>query len=116
MNNKYVMNPNCCKFPCPVEVTLGIISGKWKILILYHLLTGKKRFNELQRALHTVTHRTLSLQLRDLEKDGMITRTVYPEVPPRVEYELTSLGLSLKPIIQAMHNWGVDYQSNFGNN
>lgn len=101
---------NCTNNPCPVETTLNIISGKWKGVIIFRLLGGKKRFNELQKIIGNVTHRTLTLQLRDLENDGIIKRTVYPEVPPRVEYELTPLGQSMKPIIQSIFDWGVSYQ------
>lgn len=104
------MNPNCTNQPCPVETTLNILSGKWKIVILYRLLAGKKRFNELKRMMDSITHRTLTLQLRDLERDGIVKRTVYAEVPPRVEYELSELGLSMEPIIKAMYDWGVNYQ------
>lgn len=100
----------CPQTICPVETTLNIISGKWKGVILYRLLSGKKRFNELKRLMETVTHRTLTLQLRELEQDGVVKRTVYPEVPPRVEYELTDLGFSMQPIIQAIYDWGTDYQ------
>lgn len=104
------MNPNCTSQPCPVETTLKIMSGKWKVIILFRLLGGKKRFNELKHLMENVTHRTLTLQLRELERDGVLTRTVYAEVPPRVEYELTPIGLSMKPIIQAMYDWGIAYQ------
>ena len=100
----------CTHKPCPVETTLQIISGKWKGIILYRLLGGKKRFNELQRLMTTVTHRALTLQLRELEQDVIVKRTVYAEVPPRVEYELTELGHSMHPIIQAIYDWGSDYQ------
>ncbi|OOM79686.1 helix-turn-helix domain-containing protein [Clostridium sp. BL-8] len=103
--------PDCPNHPCPVETTLNIISGKWKGIILYRLLGGKKRFNELKRLIPSVTHRTLTLQLRELERDRILKRTVYAEVPPRVEYELTDLGLSMSPIIKAMYDWGLNYQS-----
>lgn len=103
---------DCSNQPCPVETTLNIISGKWKGIILFRLLGGKKRFNELQRQMSAITHRTLTLQLRELERDGIVKRTVYAEVPPRVEYELTDLGLSMKPIIQSIYDWGADYQKN----
>ncbi len=96
--------------PCAVEITLNIISGKWKGIILYRLLDGKKRFNELKRRIPNVTHRTLTLQLRELEADGILKRTVYAEVPPRVEYELTELGLSMTPILKAIYDWGVSYR------
>ncbi|MDT8718784.1 helix-turn-helix transcriptional regulator [Clostridium sp. 19966] len=106
------INSNCGGRPCPVETTLNLISGKWKGIILYRLLGGKKRFNELKRLMPNVTHRTLTLQLRELEADGIIKRTVYAEVPPRVEYELTDLGTSMSPIIQSMYDWGTKYQDN----
>lgn len=108
---RHAMNPNCTNQPCPIETTLDIIGGKWKGVILYRLLGGKRRFNELQRLCKHVTQRTLTLQLRALERDGLITRTIYAEVPPRVEYELTPLGHSMEPIIQAIYDWGVDYEA-----
>lgn len=110
--NKETINQNCQVNPCPVETTLNIISGKWKGIILYRLLGGKIRFNELQRMMSNITHRSLTIQLRQLEQDGIVKRTVYPEVPPRVEYELTPLGLSMKPIIKAMYDWGLNYHKN----
>ena len=106
-----IMYPDCPNHPCPVETTLNIISGKWKGIILYRLLGGKKRFNELKRLIPNVTHRTLTLQLRELERDKVVKRTIYAEVPPRVEYELTTIGLSMSPIIQSMYNWGLNYQN-----
>ncbi|WP_058301122.1 winged helix-turn-helix transcriptional regulator [Gorillibacterium timonense] len=110
--SEQAMSPDCPHARCPVETTLNIMSGKWKGIILYRLLGGKKRFNELKRLMDNVTHRTLTLQLRELEQDGVVKRTVYAEVPPRVEYELTELGYSMKPIIQSMFDWGLDYQKN----
>lgn len=106
------MTPNCCEGPCPVEVTLNILSGKWKGLILYRLLGGKKRFGELKKMLPAITQRTLTLQLRSLEEDGIIKRTVYPEIPPKVEYELTKVGESMSPIVQSMYDWGREYMKN----
>ena len=93
---------------CPVETTLSLIGGKYKALILWHLSGGTLRFNQLQKAV-TATPRMLTLQLRELENDGLITRTVYPEVPHRVEYTMTDLGRSLMPILTAMRNWGAGY-------
>ena len=93
---------------CPVETTLSLIGGKYKALILWHLSAGTLRFSQLQKAV-TATPRMLTLQLRELENDGLISRTVYPEVPPRVEYAMTDLGRSLMPILSAMRNWGTDY-------
>ena len=94
---------------CPVESTLRVIDGKWKVLLLYHLLNGLKRFNELHRLLSGISPRTLARQLRELERDGIIRRKVYPEIPPRVEYSLTSLGKSLEPLLMAMDAWGEGF-------
>lgn len=91
---------------CPVETTLAVIGGLWKVLILRELMRGTKRFSELHRALHGVTHRTLTQQLRELEAHGVVHRKVYRQVPPKVEYSLTSCGESLKPVLDAMHRWG----------
>ncbi|MBY5718383.1 helix-turn-helix transcriptional regulator [Rhizobium leguminosarum] len=97
-------------FPgCPVEATLTYLDGKWKGVILFHLMQGTLRFNELRRKLPTVTQRMLTKQLRELEKSGLVSRTVYPVVPPRVEYAMTPLGMTLKPVIQALAAWGDDY-------
>ena len=93
---------------CPVEATLELIGGKYKALILWRLSGGTLRFSQLQKHI-PATARMLTLQLRELEQDGLITRTVYPEVPPRVEYEMTDLGRSLMPILTAMRNWGAEY-------
>lgn len=91
---------------CPVETTLTAIGGRWKVLVLHELFDGIKRFNELHRALVGVSHRTLAQQLRELEANGLIRRKVYRQVPPKVEYSLTPLGKSLKPVLDAMHEWG----------
>lgn len=96
---------------CPVETTLTLISNKWKVLILRDLLPGAKRFGELQRSVGKVSQKVLTAQLREMEASGLLTRTVYPEVPPRVEYSLTELGYSLKPILDAMWTWGMDYKA-----
>ncbi|GMA99046.1 helix-turn-helix domain-containing protein [Pelosinus sp. IPA-1] len=103
---------DCTHVQCPVETTLDIIGGKWKGIILYRLLDGKKRFNELKRLLPNITHRTLTMQLRELESDGILIRHVYAEVPPKVEYRLSPLGLSMTPIITTIYNWGKMYQQN----
>lgn len=95
-----------CSSGCPVEATLELIGGKWKGLALYHLLDGPVRFNELKRRLANVTQRMLIRQLRELESDGLVVRTVYAEVPPRVDYRLTPKGETLKPIILDMKAWG----------
>jgi DNA-binding HxlR family transcriptional regulator len=91
---------------CPVETTLGVLAGRWKVLILHYLLGETRRFNELERLLRGVSHRTLTRALRDLERDGIVRREVFAQVPPRVDYSLTKLGKSLEPILQAMHEWG----------
>ena len=90
---------------CPVETTLGILAGRWTVMIIHQLLEGTKRFNQLQRELSGITHRTLSKQLRQMEAQGLIERRDYKEIPPRVEYSLTPLGLTLRDILQAMHVW-----------
>ena len=95
---------------CPVETTLTLISNKWKVLILRDLMTGTKRFGVLKKSLGQVSQKVLTAQLREMEADGLLTRTVYPEVPPRVEYTLTELGCSLKPILDAMWVWGEAYK------
>lgn len=96
---------------CPVETTLQIIGGRWKVLVLHHLLTGTKRFSELTRALRGVSAKTLSKQLRELEADGVISRRVYPVIPPKVEYSLTPAGRKLKPVLLAMHRWGETHET-----
>ena len=96
---------------CPMETTLTLISSKWKVLIVRDLLAGTKRFGELQRSVGNVSQKVLTAQLRQMEESGLLTRTVYPEVPPRVEYTLTELGYSLKPILDAMWDWGEEYQA-----
>lgn len=95
---------------CPVEMTLTLISDKWKVLILRDLLSGTKRFGELKKSIGHVTQKVLTAQLRQMEESGLLTRTVYAEVPPRVEYTLTELGYSLKPILDAMLVWGENYK------
>lgn len=99
---------------CPVEMTLTLISDKWKVLILRDLLTGTKRFGELKKSVGHVTQKVLTAQLRQMEQSGLVNRKVYAEVPPRVEYTLTELGYSLKPILDAMWSWGAGYQQQYG--
>jgi DNA-binding HxlR family transcriptional regulator len=96
---------------CPVETTLSLIGDKWKVLILRDLMPGTKRFGELKKSIGSVSKKVLTAQLRDMESNGLVTRTEYPEVPPRVEYSLTALGRSLKPILDAMWNWGESYKA-----
>jgi DNA-binding HxlR family transcriptional regulator len=95
---------------CPIEVTLTILGGKWKPLILFHLLEETKRFGELQRLMPQVTREMLTQHLRQLEADGIIHRQVYQQVPPKVEYSLTDIGRTLTPILQDMNQWGGDYR------
>ncbi len=97
------------KLTCSVETTLKVIGGRWKVLILRELFLGVRRFNELHRALTGITQKMLTQQLRELEQDGIVHRRVYPQVPPKVEYSLTDLGQSLEPVIEAMHNWGMQH-------
>ena len=92
--------------PCPVEFTMCLISNKWKILIIRDLLNGTKRFGELQRTVAGISQKVLTSNLKELESDGLINRKVYPVVPPKVEYSLTDLGLSLKPVLDSMIAWG----------
>ena len=96
---------------CPVEVTLTLIGDKWKVLILRDLMPGTKRFGELKKSVGGVSQKVLTAQLRDMEQSGLITRQVYAEVPPRVEYTLTELGYSLKPVLDAMREWGEGYRT-----
>lgn len=96
---------------CPVETTLMLIGDKWKVLILRDLISGTKRFGELKKSIGNVSQKVLTAQLRDMEEKGLVDRKVYAEVPPRVEYSLTELGKSLKPILDAMQSWGQEYKA-----
>lgn len=95
---------------CPVAITVGLIGSKWKLLIIRNLLVRPWRFNELKKSLDGISQKVLTDSLRSMEEDGLITRTVYPEVPPRVEYALSELGETLRPILQAMQDWGNNYK------
>ncbi len=95
------------KASCPSEITLEVISGRWKMMVTYWLLQGERRFNQLQRELGGITHRTLAKQLREMEADGLVERHDYGEIPPRVEYKLTALGRSLQPVLMAMQDWAL---------
>ena len=105
---------DCTKTNCPVVATLDMIGGKYKALILWHLVEGKRRFGELQRLIPQATQKMLTQQLRELERDGLVVRKVYPVVPPKVEYSLSELGRSIKPILDAMRDWGTEYMRNNG--
>ena len=96
-------------YTCSVGATLDVIGGKWKGIILFHLLEEKKRFNQFRKLMPGITQRMLTLQLRELEAEGIIHRKVYSEVPPKVEYSLTEFGMTLSPIIQSMKVWGDEY-------
>ena len=96
---------------CPVESTLTLIGDKWKVLILRDLMPGTKRFGELKKSIGSVSQKVLTAQLRDMEQNGLVHREVFAEVPPRVEYSLTDLGKSLKPILDAMWNWGEEFKA-----
>ncbi len=100
-------------FLCPVEATIGVIGGKWKSVILFHLLCtdGPIRFSEFRRLLPRITQQMLTMQLRELESDGVIVRKVYAEVPPKVEYSLSRFGRTLRPIIEKMLEWGTQYET-----
>ena len=97
---------------CPVETTLTLIGDKWKVLILRDLMPGTKRFGELKKSVGNVSQKVLTAQLRAMEESGLVNRKVYAEVPPRVEYSLTELGKSLKPILDSMWAWGEEYKKN----
>jgi DNA-binding HxlR family transcriptional regulator len=99
---------------CPVERTLEIIGGRWKAMVIHELMQGTRRFSQLHRALVGVTHRTLTQQLRELEQLGIVRREVFGEVPPKVEYSLTPLGATLRPVLLAMHQWAVDHAAEIG--
>lgn len=96
---------------CPAETTLGVIGGKWKLLILRELLVGVSRFGELRRRVSGISEKMLTQHLRELERDGIVARKIYPEVPPKVEYSLTTSGKTLKPIVDGLHEWGLQHQS-----
>lgn len=106
MRAKRVDRANCNS----VEATLSVIGGVWKPMIVYHLLSGRKRFMELTRLIPSATQRMITLQLREMEADGLLNRHVYAEVPPKVEYELSTLGESLEPVLKTLHYWGERYQ------
>lgn len=98
---------------CPVETTLMLISDRWKVLIIRDLMEGTKRFGELKKSIGSISQKVLTANLRAMEESGLLTRKVYPEVPPKVEYTLTETGYSLKPILDSMVKWGTEYQNKF---
>ena len=94
---------------CSVEITLSLISNKWKILIIRDLLDGTKRFGELRKSINGISNKVLTYNLREMEEDNLLIRKIYPEVPPRVEYSLTETGQSIEPVLKALCNWGKEY-------
>jgi len=104
-----------CLTECPVEVTLSLLSSKWKIMVIRELLSGTKRFSEIKRVLPGVTQKMLTQSLRGLEEDGLIDRKIYPVVPPKVEYSLSEMGLSLSPVIETMREFGTFYRTKVKN-
>lgn len=115
MDSKKTKNAKCDGKSCPIEVSLEVIGGMWKTLIIRELMDGTRRYSELHRALAPVTHKMLAQQLRDLENDGVISRKVYPQVPPKVEYALSTLGKELIPLMGAMKTWGEKVLRHRGN-
>ena len=103
------MHCACAGYNCPVDTTIELIGGKYKSLILWHLIDATLRFGELRKLIPQATPKMLTQQLRELEADNLVTRTVYPVVPPKVEYALTDLGLSIRPILTVMYDWGAEY-------
>ena len=97
------------QYQCPVEATMGVIGGKWKVIIIHHLIPETRRFSELRRLIPQITQRMLTSQLRELEMHGVVHREVYPQVPPKVEYSLTKFGKSLESILGVMHDWGETF-------
>lgn len=95
---------------CPVATTVSLIGNKWKLLILRDIMTGPSRFGELRKSLDGISQKVLTDSLREMESDGLLVRTVFPEVPPRVEYSLSELGETMRPILNAMESWGKDYK------
>ncbi|OJJ15398.1 transcriptional regulator [marine bacterium AO1-C] len=100
------------KYYCPIDVTIKTIGGKWKPIILHHLLSGTKRFGELRKLIPDITQKMLTQQLRELEQDALVARKIYPEVPPKVEYSLTDYGTTLKQVLTELSKWGVMHTAN----
>ena len=106
MASRRLDKKDCDPAHCPIEVALEVIGGMWKVIVVRELMTGTKRYSELHRGLRHATHKMLAQQLRQLERDGIVDRKVYPQVPPKVEYTLTPLGLALGPLLDSMGDWG----------
>ncbi len=107
--NEENANKNTTMPLCPVELTLSLIGSKWKVLIVRELMGGSRRFGEIKKSMSNISQKVLTTHLREMEKSGLLTRKIYAEVPPRVEYTLTNIGYSLKPILDSLAIWGVDY-------
>jgi DNA-binding HxlR family transcriptional regulator len=107
MASRRLKEKDCDPAHCPIEIALEVIGGMWKVIVVRELLTGTKRYSELHRGLRHATHKMLAQQLRQLERDGVLDRKVYPQVPPKVEYSLTPLGRELGPLLDSMSDWGV---------
>ena len=105
---------NDIEYKCTVSVTLDIFNDRWKLAIIWHLLDGEKRFKELHEIISEITQKTLTVKLKELEEKNIIHREVYAEVPPKVVYSLTKVGENLKPVLEEMHKWGIDYVQEFG--
>jgi DNA-binding HxlR family transcriptional regulator len=102
------------EYKCSVAVTLDIFNDRWKLAIIWHLLDGEKRFKELHEIINEITQKTLTIKLKELEEKNIISREVFAQVPPKVVYSLTPCGQNLKPVLQEMHKWGIDYVKEFG--
>ena len=109
MASRRLKEKYCDPAHCPIEMALEVIGGMWKVIVVRELLTGTKRYSELHRGLRHATHKMLAQQLRQLERDGIVDRKVYPQVPPKVEYSLTAYGKTLKPVLKAMCAWGTKH-------
>src|SRR5574344_811644 len=102
------------EYRCSVAVTLDIFNDRWKLAIIWHLLDGEKRFKELHEIINEITQKTLTIKLKELEEKNIIHREVFPQIPPKVVYSLTSCGKNLKPVLEEMHKWGIEYVKEFG--
>lgn len=109
-NSTNSINQKIINATCGTAVTLALISGRWKLNILWQLLEGKLRYGDIKKRIPNISERMLAMQLKEMEADGLVTRTVYPEVPPRVDYELTDLGLSMEPMLRSIDEWGDNYR------
>lgn len=114
LKEKIMYYINDKEYKCSVAVTLDIFNDRWKLSIIWHLLDGEKRFKELHETINEITQKTLTIKLKELEEKNIIHREVFAEVPPKVVYSLTSAGEKLKPVLQEMYKWGIDYVDQYG--